>query len=72
MEKGGLVVISYLLNMEKKKPEKKLSDKERAVLILKGEIAHWRHLEKGLGADKSLIAKKIGAIRFVMGLVEKL
>lgn len=54
---------------ENKKP---LTDKERATLIINMEIAHWRHLEKGVGADKTYVAKKIGALRFIAGLIEKL
>jgi hypothetical protein len=62
--------------MEKKeavvKTEKQLSDKERALLILKGMIAHFRHLEKALMLDETKIAKKVGALRFVSGLIEKM
>ncbi|OGI38891.1 MAG: hypothetical protein A2612_01555 [Candidatus Moranbacteria bacterium RIFOXYD1_FULL_44_12] len=49
-----------------------LTDKERALLILKGQIATWRHLEKVFLIDQAKIAKKVGAIRFVSGLIEKM
>lgn len=57
---------------DKVNDKKPLTDKERAALIINGEIAHWRHLEKGVGSDKTFVAKKIGALRFVAGLIEKL
>ena len=53
-------------------PKPQASDKERAIMIVKGEIEHWRYLEKGIGVNKEIVAKKIGALRFVIGQLEKL
>lgn len=52
--------------------EHELNQKDRATLILEGEIAHWRHLEKGLGVDKTYISKKIGSLRMVLDLIKQL
>jgi len=58
--------------MEKKEESvRPLTEKERAVLIIKGQIATWRHLEKALMLDEKKVAKKVGALRFVLGLIEK-
>jgi len=54
---------------QEKKP---LSDKERAIRVVEGQIYHWRFLEKALGLDKTFIARKVGALRFVLGQLEKL
>lgn len=56
---------------EKKAPEKPIiTDKERAMMIIKSQIAHWRKLEEILGTKKEVVAKKIGALKMVLGYIE--
>lgn len=52
-------------------PKKEYTEKERALMIMKAEIEHWRYLEKGVGVNREMVARKIGALRFVLGLLEK-
>ena len=54
-----------------KEPEKRLTDNERADLILRSEINHWRLLEKALYIDKIAVSKRIGGLRFLAGMIKK-
>lgn len=51
--------------------KKEYTEKERASMIMRAEIEHWRYLEKGVGVNREMVARKIGALRFVLGLLEK-
>ena len=47
------------------------SEKERAMMIVKAQIAHWRKLEEITGVSKELVAKKIGGLKMVLSYIEK-
>lgn len=57
---------------DEKAEVKPLSDKERAKRIVESQIYHFRFLEKSMGLDKEWIAKKVGSLRFVLQMLEKL
>lgn len=57
--------------MENKEKKPQISDKERAIGIIKSQIAHWRKLEEILGTPKEVVAKKIGGLKYVIGFIEK-
>lgn len=58
--------------MEETKPLSEMSEKEQAIELIKGEINHWKHLEKGLLLNRDEVRKHIGALQFVVRTLEKI